>query len=108
MVFKRCTAVTLSDEVFQALVKTILSGEVEPGARLDVVEAGHVQCQHRCTDEGVHRPDKGRTPPNFPGDSSRDEGSRRAGRAFPLVRRDRLSHHRDMSQGCDPPWEDRL
>ena len=27
--------VTLSDEVFQALVKDILSGEVEPGARLD-------------------------------------------------------------------------
>ena len=35
MMFKRCTAVTLSDEVFQALVKAILSGEVEPGARLD-------------------------------------------------------------------------
>jgi DNA-binding GntR family transcriptional regulator len=27
--------VTLSDEVFQALVKSILSGEIEPGARLD-------------------------------------------------------------------------
>jgi len=27
--------VTLSDEVFQALVKAILSGEIEPGARLD-------------------------------------------------------------------------
>src|SRR5262249_7381951 len=35
MVLERCTAVTLSDEVFQALVKAILSGEVEPGARLD-------------------------------------------------------------------------
>jgi DNA-binding GntR family transcriptional regulator len=35
MMLKRCTTVTLSDEVFQALVKAILSGEVEPGARLD-------------------------------------------------------------------------
>ncbi|MCC6780616.1 MAG: GntR family transcriptional regulator [Hyphomicrobiales bacterium] len=30
-----CSAVTLSDEVFEALVKDILSGVVEPGARLD-------------------------------------------------------------------------
>jgi DNA-binding GntR family transcriptional regulator len=35
MTLQRCTAVTLSDEVFQALVKAILSGEVEPGGRLD-------------------------------------------------------------------------
>jgi DNA-binding GntR family transcriptional regulator len=32
---RRCAAVTLSDEVFQALAKAILSGDVEPGARLD-------------------------------------------------------------------------
>jgi DNA-binding GntR family transcriptional regulator len=35
MGLERCIAVTLSDEVFQALVKAILSGEIEPGARLD-------------------------------------------------------------------------
>ena len=35
MVLEWCIAVTLSDEVFQALVKAILSGEIEPGARLD-------------------------------------------------------------------------
>jgi DNA-binding GntR family transcriptional regulator len=35
MVLERSAAVTLSDEVFQALVKAILSGEIEPGARLD-------------------------------------------------------------------------
>src|SRR5947209_19644287 len=35
MGLERCIAVTLSDEVFQALVKTILSGKIEPGARLD-------------------------------------------------------------------------
>ena len=32
---EQCSAVTLSDEVFHALVKDILSGEVKPGARLD-------------------------------------------------------------------------
>jgi DNA-binding GntR family transcriptional regulator len=32
---ERFSAVTLSDEVFEALVKDILSGAVEPGARLD-------------------------------------------------------------------------
>src|SRR5215472_9537088 len=35
MALERCTAVTLSDKVFHALVKAILSGEVEPGTRLD-------------------------------------------------------------------------
>src|SRR5213080_611508 len=30
-----CSAVTLSDEVYQALVKDILSGAFAPGARLD-------------------------------------------------------------------------
>ena len=35
MALERCTAVTLSDKVFHALVKAILSGKVEPGARLD-------------------------------------------------------------------------
>src|ERR1700741_4364915 len=35
MGLERCIAVTLSDEVFQAPVKAILSGEIEPGARLD-------------------------------------------------------------------------
>jgi DNA-binding GntR family transcriptional regulator len=32
---ERCSSVTLSDEIFRALVKDILSGTTEPGARLD-------------------------------------------------------------------------
>src|SRR5262249_32736496 len=35
MVPEWCIAVTISDEVFQAPVNAILSGEIEPGARLD-------------------------------------------------------------------------